>query len=191
MRAEIATPVHVLLMTWWLAGCAAGGGPQSVGPGPLSAESDGSDLIDRQYINPGELVEANGFSHAVRHGRVLYVSGELPLDQRGDLVGRGDRQAQLKAVFQNLRTVLTLARSSPADLLRLTVYLVDYTPADWDLMRQVAPEFFPTRNAPAVTLLGVQALAKEGAVVAVDATALVTGLLNPVAPPKGGIRRRG
>jgi enamine deaminase RidA (YjgF/YER057c/UK114 family) len=173
-----------------LIGCAQAPQRERIGPGPLPAESDGSELIDRQYINPSELVQANGFSHAVRHGRLLYVSGQLPLDRDGNLVGQGDRQAQLEAVFRNLRTLLKMAHSSPADVLRLTVYLVDYTPADWDLMRRTAPEFFPTRNAPAVTLLGVERLGKEGAIVAVDGTALMTGLLQPVGPGEGFRRRR-
>jgi enamine deaminase RidA (YjgF/YER057c/UK114 family) len=181
MRAEFVSRALLLgiVAAGALAGCAAGGGQQTVGPAPFPIESDGSELIAREYLNPDELGEASGFSHAVRHGRVLYISGELPVDRHGNLLGGSDRQAQLKAAFENLRTLLKAASSSPADVLRLNVYLIDHTSTDWDLLRTVAPDFFPARNAPAVTLLGVAQLAKEGALVAVDATALMTGLVKP------------
>jgi enamine deaminase RidA (YjgF/YER057c/UK114 family) len=193
MRADVISPVRLalLLTALPLSGCAMGGRPQpGAGAGPMVSEAGGADLVDRQYINPDSLLEANGFSHAVRHGRLLYITGELPLDREGNLVGRGDRRAQLEAVFRNLRTLLKAARSSPGDMLRVTVYLVNPTPSDWDLLRQTAPDFFPTRNAPAVTLLGVQSLSKEGALVAVDGTAVMTGLLQPLDRP-AGVRRRG
>jgi 2-iminobutanoate/2-iminopropanoate deaminase len=157
-------------------------GGAAVGPSGRAGVSAmaGSEPVEREYINPDSLAQMNGASHAVRHGRVLYIGGQLPLDRRGEVVGSGDRRAQMSAAFQNLLNLLAQARSSSADVLRVTVYLVGYTPADRKLMREVASDFFPARKAPAVTILGVESVGQEGALVAVDAIALMTVILVPV-----------
>src|SRR5206468_1343977 len=52
------------------------------------------DPVSTRYINPGTLAALPGFTHAVRIGPTLYVSGEVALDSTGRLVGPGDVRAQ-------------------------------------------------------------------------------------------------
>src|SRR5207302_1099342 len=52
------------------------------------------DPVSTRYINPGTLAALPGFTHAVRIGPTLYVSGEVALDSTGRLVGPGDVGAQ-------------------------------------------------------------------------------------------------
>src|SRR5207249_9157826 len=109
--------------------------------------------------------------HAVRIGPTLYVSGEVALDSTGRLVGPGDVGAQAAQAFANLATVLRIGGATPADVAKLTIYVVNYSPKDLDLIRQAAPDFFPQRNPPAGIVIGVQSLPKGGLLIAVDATA--------------------
>src|SRR5256885_12060264 len=51
------------------------------------------DPVSTRYINPGTLAALPGFTHAVRIGPTLYVSGEVALDSTGRLVGPGDRKS--------------------------------------------------------------------------------------------------
>jgi 2-iminobutanoate/2-iminopropanoate deaminase len=125
-----------------------------------------------QYLNPANLAPIPGFTHAVKVGPVTYVSGELPLDSAGHVVG-GDLKAQARQAFANLETALRLAWGSPANVTELRVYVVNLAPSDVQTIHDAAPQFFPARNPPAGTVLGVAALPAAGALIAVDAIALI------------------
>lgn len=132
-----------------------------------------------RYINPGTLARLDGFTHAVKVGLTIYVSGEVALDSAGQLVGPGDLAAQARQAFANLAFVLRIAGATPADVVKLNVYVVNYKPADWSTIRAAGGEFFPERNPPAGLVLGVQSLPKEGLLIAVDAVAQPRGLFQP------------
>lgn len=147
-----------------------GGGP----PGRMEPPSSG-----KRFVNPGTMAALDGFTHAVRLGFTTYVSGEVPLDSAGQLVGPGDLRAQARQAFANLALVLRIAGNEPSDILKLTVYVVNYHPGDLDVIRSAAPQFFPERNPPAGIVLGVQSLPKEGMLIAVDCIAQAPALFRP------------
>lgn len=155
-----------------LAACAP---PPGQGGGPGRMEPSG-----RRFVNPGTLAALDGFTHAVRLGFVTYVSGEVPLDSTGTLVGPGDLAAQAKQAFANMALTLRIAGNEPADIVKLTVYVVNYQPQDFAVIRQAAPEFFPARNAPAGIVVGVAALPRAGMLIAVDAIAQAPALFRPL-----------
>ena len=72
-------------------------GPE--GPGGLG----GLEPRQPRYINPGTLAALPGFTHAVRAGSTLYISGEVALDSTGKLVGPGDLGAQARQAFRQPR----------------------------------------------------------------------------------------
>src|SRR3989442_5145993 len=100
-----------------------------VAPTP-GAVRQGPDPVSTRYINPGTLAALPGFTHAVRIGPTLYVSGELALDSTGRLVGPGDLRAQAGQAFANLATLLRIAGGAPARGAKLPSCLVDYSPKD-------------------------------------------------------------
>src|SRR5256885_7736026 len=82
------------------------------------------DPVSTRYINPGTLAALPGFTHAVRIGPTLYVSGEIALDSTGRLIGPGDLGPQAAQAFANLATGLRIggaAPSAPAELHTLQV----------------------------------------------------------------------
>lgn len=139
----------------------------------------GVEPSNRRFVNPGTMAQLDGFTHAVRVGFVTYVSGEVPLDSTGHLVGPGDLAAQAKQAFANLNLVLRIAGNVPADVVKLTVYVVNYHPQDLAVIRQAAPELFSDKNPPAGVVVGVQALPQEGMLIAVDAIAQAPALFRP------------
>lgn len=157
----------------WGAACAPPGGP----PAPAGFARG------PRYINPGTMAALDGFTHAVKVGLTVYVSGEVALDSTGRLVGPGDLAAQARQAFANLAFVLHIAGANPADVVKLNVYVVDYRPGDLDVIRRAGAEFLPGRNPPAGTVVGVQSLPGEGLLIAVDAVAEMPGMFEP--------RRRG
>ncbi len=166
MRIPLLGPAIILV----LAGCVA--------PTPGSIRQ-GPDPVNARYINPGTLAALPGFTHAVKVGPTVYVSGEVALDSTGRLVGPGDLRAQAAQAFANLATVLRIAGVAPEDVAKLTIYVVNAKPGDLDLIRAAAPDFFPQRNPPAGTVVGVQTLPREGLLIAVDATAVARALILP------------
>jgi enamine deaminase RidA (YjgF/YER057c/UK114 family) len=161
--------VGLVIAQGLLVGCAVPGGGFPNTPEPAN----------RRFVNPGTLAALDGFTHAVRVGFVTYVSGEVPLDSAGKLVGAGDLAAQATQAFENLNLVLRIAGNEPSDVVKLTVYVVNYHPQDFAVIRQTAPQFFPDRNPPAGMVIGVQALPKDGMLIAVDAIAQVPALFRP------------
>ena len=152
---------------------------QPGGDGFAGRRADGG-TEPRTVVNPGSSVRGmEGVSQAVRVGRAVYVSGQVALDSAGQIVGEGDLKAQATKAFSNLAAVLRAGRAEPTDVVRLTVYVVNYKPDDLTAIRGAATAFFPGRYAPAMTVVGVQALFRAGLLVAVDAIAQAT---NPRAP---------
>jgi len=72
------------------------------------------------------------------------------------------------------RSTTSHAGASPADVVRLTIYVVGYDPQSLGAIRDAGGAFFAGRDSPAATILGVQTLARPGLLVAIEATA-VTG----------------
>ena len=172
MRSAVPSVVAVVL----LAACPVGP-PPSMRSGPEPAST--------RYINPGTLAALPGFTHAVRIGATLYVSGEVALDSTGRLVGVGDLRAQAAQAFANLATVLRIGGTTPADVAKLTIYVVNYSPKDLETIRAAAPEFFPQRNPPAGTVIGVESLPQDGLLIAVDATAAIRAAILPLEDRRG------
>lgn len=121
---------------------------------------------------PGVGAPALG-SAAVRVGRTLYVAGQLGVDSTGALAG-ADLRAQAERAFTNLTAVLQASGATPRDVTTLTIYVVNYRPADLATIRDAGAAYFGA-NAPIATVLGVQALSREGALIAIAAQAMSSG----------------
>ena len=107
------------------------------------------------------------YTDAVIAGDTLYVSGIVPVDAEGKLVGE-DVVAQTRQVFANMARVLEAAGAAPADVVKVTVYLLDID--DRPKINPVREEFFGAAR-PASTLVEVSGLAVEGALVEIEAVA--------------------
>ena len=105
----------------------------------------------------------------MRVGRTVFLTGQLGVDSTGTLAG-ADLRAQAVQAFANLATVLVAAGATPRDVTALTIYVVNYRPDDLAAIREAGAAFFGS-NAPIATVLGVQSLAREGALISVGATA--------------------
>jgi enamine deaminase RidA (YjgF/YER057c/UK114 family) len=126
----------------------------------------------KTYINPGTLVKTEGISHAVQMGRIVWVSGQVGLDNRGRVVGDNVR-AQAVQAFRNLDAVLDIARATPRDVMKLDIAIVGFKPEDMAMLREVAPRYFPGIDAPATTVVGVSSLSREGLLIAVSGMAML------------------
>jgi len=102
------------------------------------------------------------YSHAVRAGDLLFVTGQLGVDPRTNALVPGGATAQTRQVMQNLETVLAGAGTSLARAVMVRIYLVDF--ADYPAVNAVYASYFEPGRLPARTTVGVTALALGGAV---------------------------
>jgi reactive intermediate/imine deaminase len=124
----------------------------------------------QEFRVEGQAEPISHFADAVRAGELLYVSGIVAVDGRGDLVGGDDVVAQTRQVFENMRAVLTAAGCGFADVVKVTIFLTDVD--DRPLINPVRQEVFG-ETRPASTLVEVPRLAVEGAKVEIECVALV------------------
>ena len=82
--------------------------------------------MDVERINPSELARPSGFSHAVSvtASRMVFLAGQVGMDRDGRVVS-GGVVAQFEQALANLLTALAAAGGQPANLVSLTIYIVD------------------------------------------------------------------
>lgn len=83
---------------------------------------------------------AGHYAQAVISNRLVFVSGQLPVDPAGDGNHPGDIEDQTKQALANLEAVLREAGSGPSFVLKTTIYVSDI--ALWDQVNHVYAEFF-------------------------------------------------
>ncbi len=121
---------------------------------------------------PGQAAPISHYAHAVRaEGPLLFVSGVVPVDEQGRLVGGDDVVEQARAVFRNLDAVLAAGGSRFADVVKVTVFLTDVD--DRPLINPVRQEAFGSAR-PASTLVEISRLAVPGAKIEVEAIAMLS-----------------
>lgn len=103
------------------------------------------------------------FAHATAAGQTLYVTGQMPTDLTGNVVGE-DVAAQTDQVLRNLLRVTELCGGTLGDVVAVRAYLVDWN--DYDVFNSAYAAWFPDR-LPSRTCVGVTGLA-AGAVVEID-----------------------
>jgi reactive intermediate/imine deaminase len=108
------------------------------------------------------------YTDAVEAGGLLFVSGCIPVDEGGNLVGGQDVADQARQVFANIGRVLQAAGAGFDDVVKVTVYLTDID--DRALINPVRQEVFGEAR-PASTLVEVARLALPGARLEIDAVA--------------------
>lgn len=111
----------------------------------------------QHHIRPEGAPPVNGYSHAVAFGGpMVVVSGQVPVDGTGQLVGKGDAEAQLRQVYANLATALEAAGAGLGDVVKLTVFLTDL--GDLPVFRRVRDEHQDPLRPPACSLVQVAGL---------------------------------
>src|SRR5262249_29512062 len=129
--------------------------------------SDG--MAEREEIRvPGTPEPISHYTDAVRVGDILFVSGCVPVDESGNLVGGDDVVEQTRQVFRNIGKILDAAGASFADIAKVTVYLTDVD--DRARINPVRQEVFGAAR-PASTLVEISRLAVPGAKIEVEAVA--------------------
>jgi 2-iminobutanoate/2-iminopropanoate deaminase len=126
--------------------------------------------VRKEYRVPGLPEPISHYTDAVEANGLLFVSGCIPVDGDGRLVGGDDVVAQARQVFANIGAVLGAAGVGFADVVKVTVYLLEID--DRARINAVRQEVFGAAR-PASTLVEVSRLALPGARLEIEAVARV------------------
>jgi len=124
--------------------------------------------------NPEGNFKPTGFSHVVEAtgSRIIYVSGQTPINVNGEVVGKGDLAAQAEQVYKNIQNCLAAHGATFADVTKTTTLVVNYKPEDRPIIGAARNKFYGD-EFPASTLIGVQALAQPDFMIEIEAVAVI------------------
>jgi enamine deaminase RidA (YjgF/YER057c/UK114 family) len=131
-----------------------------------------------QKIDPETLAPPHGHCQIViGKGSTVYTSGQIAIDTDEKLYGTDpvDYAVQAKHTLLNVYKAIEAAGGSAADIARLMVYVVDATDENLEQVYAGIGEAFAEAGGrrSAMTLLGVSRFSHPGAVVEMDATAVI------------------
>ncbi|MCZ6537783.1 MAG: RidA family protein [Gammaproteobacteria bacterium] len=122
--------------------------------------------MERKSISTADAPAAIGtYSQAIRSGKTVYLSGQVPLVPETMQMLDGDIEASIHQVFKNLKAVCEAAGGSLDDIVKLNVFLTDL--GCFDSVNEIMATYF-SEPYPARAAIGVAALPK-GADVEMDA----------------------
>ena len=112
------------------------------------------------------------YSQAImtKPGRLLFIAGQTASDANGNVVGKGDIEAQVTQVYENIKTVLKEAGGTLQDVVKTTTYITDIKYRDG--LGKVRSRFYE-KDPPTSTLIVVKGLAQEAYMVEIEAIAVL------------------
>ena len=111
------------------------------------------------------------FAQVVRIGNQVYVAGQTAVDERGNVVGKGDIDAQARQVFRNLQKCLEAAGANFDQVVKLNIYSTDLD-AHLPALTKIRREFFP-REPVASTTIQVPRLVHPDWLLEIEAVAVL------------------
>jgi len=147
-------------------------------------------MSQTRFINPQALSRPPGYTHVVEvtaPARIVYIAGQLGVDRDGKVVGDFWRQAV--QTFENLKTALAAVGAQFRHVVKLNNYLVDR--ADLPTFREVRDSYLAENDRPASTTIAISGLAREGALIEIEAVAVLPAAARAKAASKSARKSAG
>ncbi len=129
--------------------------------------------MPKRIVVSDAVVEGKGlYSQCTRVGDLLFISGQVAWDVKGEIVGRGDVVAQARRCFETVRALVAAAGGTMDDVAKVSVFLTRIS--DAAALRGVREEFFKAPY-PAWTTVAVAALVQPELLIEIEAIAAVGG----------------
>jgi len=126
-----------------------------------------------RYINPSTMAKPPGYTHLVEvngPGRTIYIAGQLGYDGAGKQ--GADFREQATLVYENLKAAIESVGGKMENIVKLNAYLTDIR-AQLPIYREVRDLFVNVAAPPASTTIEISKLAREGALLEVEAVAIL------------------
>lgn len=135
-------------------------------------------MSEAVFNNPDTLPPPPGYSQLVEvtGGRLVFVAGQVSLNQDGSLVGEGDIAKQADQVFHNLKAAVESRGGTLKDIIKFTMFVTSM--AALPAIREVRDRYLAdarVKNPPASTLVQVSALFRPEFLIEIEAVAWLSG----------------
>ena len=129
-------------------------------------------MSQTRFLNPEALSKPPGYTHVVEAtapARIVYIAGQLGVDRDGKVVGDFRRQAE--QTFENLKSALAAVGAQFRHVVKVNNYLIDMK--DLPIFREVRERYLAPKDRPASTTIAIAGLAREGALLEIEAIAVL------------------
>jgi enamine deaminase RidA (YjgF/YER057c/UK114 family) len=129
-----------------------------------------------ELLNPEGLERPVGYAHVakVTGGQMIYVAGQAPFDENGEVVGKEDFVAQFTQVMQNLKTAVEAAGGRPDQYATLTIYITNLQAyLDNKKLLGMAYRRIFGKYFPAITLVQVKSLYNPDCMIEISGIAVI------------------
>jgi enamine deaminase RidA (YjgF/YER057c/UK114 family) len=128
-----------------------------------------------QLLIPATMPKSVGYSQiaTVSGGTIVFIAGQVAMDESGNVVGRDDFRAQAAQVFSNLSAAMEAVGGSFSDVVKLNYYLIDLS--HLPELRDVRDKYINVSNPPTSTAVQVTRLFRPEFLVEVEAVAVLKG----------------
>ena len=125
--------------------------------------------MSKTFINPEGVSKPVGYTHVVdtRGSRTVYISGQVPQDVQGNIVGIGDMKAQAEQVFLNLQAALNSVGGTFEDIVKFTMFVTDIS--QLPAVREVRNRYINTAEPPASSAVEVSKLFRPEILLEIEA----------------------
>lgn len=108
--------------------------------------------MPRKVIQPKGIWDPRPrFAQVVQMGNQVYIAGQTSVDEHGNLVGKGDIEAQTRQVFKNLQKCLDAVGAGFDQVAKLNIYSTDLD-AHIGVIGKVRREYFPQEPVASTTV---------------------------------------
>lgn len=128
-----------------------------------------------KFNNLISVSTAIGYSHSVEidlgNCKMIIISGQVPLDKQGNLVGKDDLAKQTEQVFLNIKNILEEVGGTMENVVKTGIYMVDLSQIN--TFRGIRNKFINHEKPPTSTLVQISKLFSDDWLIEIDATAII------------------
>jgi len=124
-----------------------------------------------RVVNSEKVASTDGtWAQYTRKGNLLFISGQVALDAKGNIIGRNSFEKQAKQALDSLVTMLKAGGANLEDLMMITVFVTDMS--NRSIFAKVRKSYF-RKNPPASTIVEVKRLCTDGLLIEVNGIAVL------------------
>jgi enamine deaminase RidA (YjgF/YER057c/UK114 family) len=129
----------------------------------------------KKFINPPGMKPLGMYTQVTvaQGGSIAFISGQVSADANGKVVGAGDIEAQAVQVFENLKLALGGIGATFDDVIKFTIFIVDFTQERRKAVMDVRSRYISSENPPAATMVGVDQLVEPELLVEIEAVVAI------------------
>lgn len=128
-----------------------------------------------KFRNPSSLSTPRGYSHSVEvdlgNCKMVLISGQVALDNKGDLIGKDDLAKQTEQVFLNIKHIVSESGGTLDNIVKIGVYMTDVTKVQ--IFRDMRNKFINQQTPPTSVLVQVSKLFRDDLLIEIEATAII------------------